>query len=566
MLMRRPGKRERTTGAQGFISGWLGIAGFCLMAFALRCMGAEGRPFENDELYHLLAGQSWAAGHGVSIAGGEYLRVRLYTVATGLSIELFGGSPLTARLPAIIAGTLQVWASFIWVRTVAGQRAAWIAAFLVCFSFRLIDVSQLARFYSWHVLAVWIFATQSYALAGDWRTFGLGERIARGLLAAIALALALYIQATTAIAMIGVGLWAAPIVARSLGFHRWSRGLWLAAGGALAVLLVALIVGGGALLDAMRQFRHVALWAEAGSSRPTFYYSLLANSYGWLLHLLPVAALLAYRNWSRPTLFCLAIIAVSLLLHSFAGMKSDRYISYLDPLILAVWAMAFASLLSSFSQWAAWPFRDLPDRLAAPLAAVVMLVAASSAVLGVPMYRATLYEFLRLARGEPPFVNPEQEDNESVDWTPFMPALRPLTRTSMLVTADDLRALRYLGGFDLLLNRTVMWDFTQAEFGVDPRTGGHGISSASSLAAVMECYPSGSILVSNRRWRTQDVTSGAADFIERTAQPVPMPAGLRLRAFTWRGPDRRNTPACQAILRQIGDRRLHTGERLVALR
>ncbi len=566
MLMRRAGKREQSASTQGVLPDWLGIAGLCLVAFALRCIGTEGRPFENDELYHVLAGHSWAVGHGVSIAGGEYLRVRLYTIATGISVEFFGGSPLAVRLPAIIAGTLQVWASFVWVRAVAGRRAAWTAALLVCFSFRLIDLSQLARFYSWHVLAIWIFATQVYALVGSWAMLGTGERIVRTMVATAALGLALYIQTTTVIAAIAIGLWAAPVLARSLGFHRWSRGLWLSAGLGLAVMLVAVAVAGGALLAAIREFRHVALWAEAGGNRPTFYYSPLANSYGWLLHLLPIAALLAYRKWSRPTWFCMVIVVVGLFLHSFAGMKSDRYISYLDPFILSIWAMATASLLAPIRELVALPFRSLPDRLAMLLAVAVTAVAASSAVVGVPMYRATLSEVLRLARGEPPFANPDQADNESVDWTPYMAKLRPLTHASMLVTADDLRALRYLGGFDLLLNRTVMWDFTQVEFGVDPRTGAHGITSAPSLAAVMDCYPSGAILVSNRRWRSQDVTASAADFIERTAKPVPLPAGLRMRAFTWRGPDRRETPACQALSRQIGDRRQRMGERLVRLR
>jgi hypothetical protein len=566
MLMAGAGMRDHARDRQSLRARWTAIAGLCLLAFALRCLGADTRPFDYDSLYHVLAGRSWAAGHGVAIADGAYLRVQLYSVATGMGIALFGDTPFAARLPAMIAGAALAGLTYAWVRRVAGAQAGWIVGVLVCFGFRLIDLSQLARFYTWHVAAVWVFATQVYLLAVGWMGMRNGERAARSVLAFVALVAAAYVQATTAIALIAVGVWAVPMAAVTFGLNRWSRGLWLAIGGALALGLLVVVLEARLVVAGYEAFRGNALWADANSRRTTFYYSLLVDSYGWMLHLLPFAALLACRRWARPTLFCVVVIAVALLLHSLAGMKSDRYISYLDPFILSIWAMALAALVMPLVDLTVRPFKGLPVRVAMGLAGCVAAVCLSSAVLGVPMYRTTLAQIVNVGRGAPPYNGPDEADNEDVDWTPYLPVLRPLAQTSMLVTADDLRSLDYMGGYDLLLDRTVMWDFTQNEFGRDPRTGGHGITTVASLAAVMGCYPSGSILISLRRWRSADVPADVADFIERTAQPVPLPDALRMRAFTWRGPDRRAVPACQTIEASIGDHRQQIGERLVAMR
>jgi hypothetical protein len=487
-------------------------------------------------------------------------------VATGMAIALFGDSPFTERLPALVAGALVAGVVYAWMRRVAGNQAAWIAGILVCFGFRLIDLSQLARFYTWHVLAGWVFATQVYLLVTGWAGMRNPERIFRGVVAFLALLAAAYVQATTVILLLAVGLWAMPPVLRLLGISRWSRELWIGAMIGVGLLGLAVLFERGMVIGAYKAFRGSAVWSDENSRRPTFYYSLLVDSYGWMLNLLPFAALLAYRNRPRPTLFCIVIIVVALFLHSMAGMKSDRYISYLDPFILSVWAIALASLLMPAIDLMVRPFKGLPVRVAMGLAGVLAAIGLSSAVLGVPMYRETLSQLAHVPRGGAPISGPDRPDNEDIDWRPYMPVLRPLTNTSMLVTADDLRALDFLGGYDLLLDRTVMWDFSQVEFDRDPRTGGHGISTVPGLAAVMNCYPSGTILSSMRRWRSADVPPDVADFVERTAQPVPLPDGLRMRAFTWRGPDRRDTPACRAIEDKIGDHRQQDGQRLVTMR
>lgn len=536
-----------------------------LVAFGIRCIGIEHRPLDYDELYHVLAGRSWAAGHGTSIAAGSYERVRLFTEAVGLSIRWFGPTLLAARLPSLLAGAVAVWLLYRWLAQVANGRLALIGAAMLCVSQPAIALSQVARFYSWHVPAILLVATQAYALRLAWPR---ATRVHRALWLALIVAVlgfAFYLQPTTAIAALAIVL--ALLACEVPRIGGGARMPWVEFA-ALALLFAgsfAVPLGRTALGAAWASYRDAAPWAQEGAGRPTFYYSILAGSYGWLLHLFPFALLLAWRAAWRPALFCGVLLGVALLLHSFAGMKAERYISYLEPFFFAVWAMALNALVPLVARLWSEVASAWPQRAAARLGMVFAIAAGAFALLGVPAFRATAEQVLRVARGAALKVGPDLPENEDVDWTPYVPGLRRVTAGRMLVTADDLRALYYLGGYDLLLNRTVMLDRTQQDFGIDPRTGGRGIMTAQSLARVMRCYPRGAILVSNRRWRSQDVTDDTADFIERHAHRIPMPEASHLNLFTWRTTDASTTPACAALRRQLEARRQQTEARLVTL-
>lgn len=544
---------------------WLGCVGLFLLALAVRWPGAETRPLGYDELYHLLAARSWAEDHALAIAGGEYRRARLYTIATGLCVEAFGWSPGIGRLPAILGGAVQVALLFAWVRGVAGARAGWIAGLLLCFSHDAILTSQFARFYTWHASAVWLFSTTIYSLAIGWRGLSIAARWRRGLIAVVAFLLALHLQDITVIAAAGVAMWLliGMIVGRTPGLpHRWQRpALLVLACGVLATIALAITMP--IIAKALAAFRYGAEWAQAARDRPTFYYSILVGSDGWLLHLLPLAALAACRKAASPALFCCAMLATCLMLHSFAGMKAERYIYYLAPFLIAIWAIAIDAILP----WIVAALRSMTASLKAwagrIVTAALILTIGTCAAIGVPNYRATASDLIDIAHGRPPEADPADLLDEDIDWTPFLPILRPLTRTAMFVTADDLRALHYLGGYDLLLDHTVLWDQTRQEFGRDPRTGGHGISTAASLASVMACYPDGTILVSQRRWRSADVTDETANLIEARATPIILPPALHMLAYAWTTPRQAPAAFCAALRQRIEDRRTLPGGRLV---
>ncbi|MDP2248369.1 MAG: hypothetical protein Q8J65_09585, partial [Nitrosomonadales bacterium] len=177
-----------------------------LVAFLVRWIGAGSNPVHVDELYHLLAGRSWAEEGTLRMLDGEYLRGRGFTMLIGTVFELFGRSDLfVARLPSIFAGALLVSAIFWWLYREAGQKVAWIGAFLFCFASYAILYTQFTRFYALQALLVWLGAIAVY------RALAVGV-IKQALIllvsAFVALAIAFHLQVTTVIAVIALGLWA----------------------------------------------------------------------------------------------------------------------------------------------------------------------------------------------------------------------------------------------------------------------------------------------------------------------------------------------------------------------
>lgn len=529
-------------------------------AFLLRLAGIGDRPPKTDELYHLLAARSWADSGTLAIAQGEYLRARWYTVATGIMYELFGTSIGAGRLLAALGGAVLVAAVGWWMRRLANAGAAWIAGLLLLFSHENMLLSQFARFYTWHAALLWFAAIAAYALVhGErprprWRTLGLAA------LATGSLAVAMHLQETTMILVAALAAWGALLVltAPSMAWLRKSPGLII--GGAVLIALAGAIfvyVARAPLLAGWHSFREVAVWAKDRSDYESYYFWALSGAFGWLFNLLPLAALVAWRSYRQPVLFCGTILLVGLALHSLAGMKALRYIHYLLPFMFAIWALAAvaaapaaARFLSGGWEWSAWP-RPLQSLIRAGLA----LAIAATALLGIPDLQSgarAAGEALRT--GSIVMADDYGEEAEELDWTPWLARLRPLTANSIIVTADDNRTLYYLGDFDLLLNKTILWDVTRSEFARDPRTGKIGISSGASLARVIGCYPSGTILIPEKRWRSADVTDDAANVVERMARRVALPNDVRVRAYVWRRSAASSLPGCAALRERIGAR------------
>jgi hypothetical protein len=548
--------RERS----GFWSSPWTIASLLFLgALLLRLAGIGERPPKTDELYHLLAARSWAENGTLAIADGQYLRARGYTIATAVMYELFGTSIGAGRLLAALGAAVQVATLGLWVRWVASARAAWIAGLLLLFSHESLLLSQFARFYTWHAAFVLIAAVSAYALVHAdperhrWRAIGLAA------LALASLHLAMQLQDTTVIMIAALGAWGAVLFVTSPATAWLRSSPRLMIGGAVLLALAGALFAYAArdpLLAKWQSFRQVAEWAKGRSDHQSYYFWLLLETFGWLFAMLPLAVLTAWRSYRRPVLFCVLILLVGLALHSVAGMKAVRYVYYLLPFMFVIWALAveaaapvISRFLSGGWEWSGWP-APLQSLIRAGLAVVVVAMA----ILGVPdlqlgaraAVKALRTGSIEMAEDYPAI------GREEYDWRPWLPALRPLTANSILITADENRTLYYLGDYDVLLNRTILWDFTKREFARDPRTGRIGISTGASLARVIACYPSGTILIPEKRWRSADVTDDAADVIERETRRVALPADIVMLAYLWRRPAASLSPDCAALRRLIG--------------
>jgi hypothetical protein len=522
-------------------------AGFIfLLALAVRLLGVSSNPVHVDELYHLLAGRSWAEEGTFRMLDGEYLRSRGFTALVGYTFELFGRSDLyIARLPSVLAGALLTSAIFVWLSRQASIKAGWLGAMLFCFSSYAIVNTQFTRFYALQALAVWLGATAIYKL------LALPEP-KRGwwilVLASIALLAAIHLQITTVIAIMALALWALIDLSSQSRVRVMVRNAWSSTNVRITVLLLvaALVVLAIMFSEGLlHQFRYTPRWAAPDQDNFLYYFYEFFFTMPILWLFLPLAGVIALARWPRPALFCIVMAVVPLVLQSLGGMKSSRYVFYALPFLFALWGMAAAILLpaawkaieqgvAALQQTTACRF---PAMVVAALVSFLLAVSVAFAIIANPIYRTTLKSLARDATvgiRQPLRLIASPPD---WPWSDHAPALRSaIGNPSVLLVGDDFNAIVYLENYDLLINTHRVEDIPpKGEFVLDPRTGRRAISRPETIAKVVSCYEDGAVVVSDARWRTYiGISNEAVDTIEQLTQPVT-PAIPGFHVFKWQG-------------------------------
>jgi hypothetical protein len=495
---------------------------------------------------------------------GEYLRGRGFTALTGYTFELFGRADLfIARLPSILGGALLVAAIFVWLSRQAGLLAGWAGALLFCFASYAIVYTQFTRFYSLQALLVWLGAIAVYAaLAEPARR----KCLVLWVFALVTFLVALHLQITTAIAMLALAVWAvidllSPPKMRQCCAQMW-RKTWLKLVVVLLILAAAVVLAkfGGKLIG---EFRFTPRWAEPDRNNYLYYFFEFFFSMPLLWLFLPLAAVLAIARWPRPALFCLVMTIVPMVLQSFGGMKSSRYVFYAFPFWFALWGMAAAVLLpalwrtvlegiAGLRRATSW---QIPDSAAKLLAGVVMLMVVGGAIVAHPIYRDTAQSLRRdlvAVWHDPTRLNAPPPD---LPWSDHSAKLQvALGHPSILLVGDDFHAIAYLGDFDLLVNTHRTQDIKPGgEYVRDPRTGRRAISTPENIAKIVECFPDGAFVVSDSRWRTYiGVSDQAANAIENLMERQE-PAIPGFHIYKWHGSTHGN--GCEEV------RALATGHR-----
>ena len=493
-----------------------------------------GNPPEFDEMYTVLAAHGWLVDGVPRIGEGLYDRALAYTVLVAGFFDAFGESIVVARIPSVIAGSLLVVAVFLWTRSVAGSLAAWIAALFVALAPISIQVSQFARFYALQGLVFWLAAIGIYYIWA--RRPKLWLAIPLAIACGLGFLFALHLQILTAIGLVGILLWLAVAIGVPLLLSLRERPLALWGTIALLVLLavavLAFAIVSGLLEELIRKYRFTPLHALAVRNQVWFYHLAMIERYASLWPIFPVAALLAVAVRPRVALFCLSVFVPGFLLLSFGGMKQFKYLAFLMPFLFVLWAIALARVFALLRTGLVWT-TDLALQAVAPSlprrpARYVMI--------------AGCIGFLLLSNGAPartlllPFGIQLDAEAAPVDWAAARETLQPLVDdASIVLTNEELALLYYLGRYDVTVSGSRLSETEgRTEFSIDDRTGRPVVSTAELVARIMACYPGGLLLTNVSKWRNPaQLDNEVADLIERHAQPVDVPRGSRIVAFTW---------------------------------
>ncbi len=502
-------------------------------------------PLQTDEIFHVLAGRSWSEHGTLRILDGEYRRAALLTKTIGLIYRLTGSDSLfVARCVPIAATAILMTSMVLWIGRRAGLVAAGAAALLMLFNSQMMLASVFARFYSPQALLVWLASIAVFASL-EARSRRRVAWLALGALTALAISFRL--QVTTIVAAGAIGLW----VAIEAWFAGWLTDL-LRKPLVRLLLLPGLIVLAAAAAWVIGQFGgrffEAPLWAQSNADDYLFFLRTWMTAMPLLVVGFPVAFLLAWQINPRVARFGLVMTLVPLAAQSLGAMKSSRYVCYVLPYFLLVWAFACARA-DKFLR------RRLSDSGIVSSATIVLLALGAFLVFAQGGYRRTA--LLYLHAGGSTLLHPSKFAQPIVDrpWTEHAAALAALARNApLVVNNDDLRGLYHLGRHDILINLARIDEIIPPhEFSRDFRTGRPVVGSPGAVDGMLRCLPGGLIVVTNTSWRNPlYVTAPVADGIEQSAVPVtPGIAGFRL--FRWQGSGQ--GADCPAVRRALGSGR-----------
>jgi len=507
------------------------------LALAVRLIGVgiDHHPV-GDEMFHILAAQSWATDGTLAIADGAYTRAAWYTKLVGALFLLLGNSLVVARLPALVFGVLWPLLLFVWVNRNAGRLPAWIAAGLFAIAPHAIELSLYSRMYTMHgfffLLASMIFFQ---LLTGKQ---SLSKALLLSAVFIVSLALAMHLQLTTAVGLIALFLAAlADLTLQNRDRLMKSR---FAVISLLSISALA-ILGIGVLYLFWDTFE--PLWKTflftAFANRDAdirYYHKILVASYPVLWLLTPFAAIIAiYRN-PRFALFCVIVFVFVLFVHSISGRKAERYVYYAMPFLFAIWGMAVA--------WLIPPLNRLLDQIAEKLRAdYIMLGSGRSfglafktlfSLIGIAFIVSGSGAFARTAHilnGESYYFGVRLSN-----WEKATPYLQDLIREAPVVlTTNFPKTLYYFGRYDVAFSPVIVADVLRGEEGgLDFRTGRPAIGTVESLRQLLDEHPHGVFVAESSEWRNRfRMTDEAADLLEQYARPVDLPGNARIVAYTW---------------------------------
>ena len=526
------------------------------VALALRLVNLDHTAYV-DELNHVMAAASLLSEGTLLLEGTyEYTRARLFTWMVAGAYLVFGESLVAARIPAVVAGTLLVVVTFLWVRTAAGRWEGWTAGILLMLAPQAIYHSQLARFYAVQALFVVGAAWCVYALATGPRRPWHRRRV--GLLAGGAVALgvaAMGVQINSLVGLAAIGGWLVAVLGlqvlrsdRPLRAYRVPAAVVGLLGGAILVWLWV----SGTLAGATAAFGHVDVWARGQETNLRYYHYHLLSHYPLLWAPFPIVAVLALRRRARATSLWLAIFVLVVGAHSVAPQKASRYIFYALPFFFALTGMVVGPLLRAvLGEFRTFAGRWLGRRTAAAAAVGILAVSLVFAAWGNAAFSYTARMVVGDDAGWPFDVLYRGE----ADWRGVAEDLgREIREASAVVTSTELKAVYFLGRNDVILSANYLGVTEEGEpreaFSRNWKTDVPMMVRPGSVEQVVGCRPSGLILVEDNHWRQSwSVPNETADTVEALTQRVALDPGRRIHAFRWDHGDDFDPPevACEGL-------------------
>jgi hypothetical protein len=343
------------------------------------------------------------------------------------------------------------------------------------------------------------------------------------------------LQVTTLIGVVGLASWGLAVTSPAV--WAWFKGQQAAIRFAyiFAIAIAAMIAYLRAAPSLVESYLFSPLWNS--ETHAGYYFIFFRNQLGAFWSLLPLAIITSLLVKPRQAFFFACVFSVAFLLHTFAGMRAERYLFYAMPFFATIWAIAITDV-----------FRRLQRRMATELSSrnypgahVISAKALSNAILAALIVCAVLMTpasetTARMVLNKPSHT-PTYWHYHPTSWNSAKSTIEALVDGSdVFLTSQAYHAIYYIGDFDVEVsaNGPTEIDAANDRIMIDHRTGRRVIDDSIALREIVACNDSGVLVVHRRGWRHfSSVNDDVADFVEAHMNRVEVPREWGMRIYKW---------------------------------
>ena len=499
-----------------------------------------GKSPDFDEYYHLLAARSWAENGTFTILEGEYTRGYFYTILVGWFFSMFNESIEIARLPSLLAGSLNVLVVFLFVSRNAGITAALITSLFFIFDPVAVDLSTQVRFYAIQGLLFWIVAVLVFYSTHP--AISIHLRLGMILTILPILALAAHLQRITLIGVTGFAVWIFIEHGKKIiGIVRHSlktRTVWVVVIGLTFFSIIYMFKGD--IHDIWERYLSAPGWLQEKKHQTLYYPYQLLKQYPLFWSFFPIAVLLVIKSHKRIVVYCLVMFATLLLLHSFAGSKHPRYFNYALPFLFIIWGIFLAQIFRFF--------RD-------SLLEIIPVRTGAYRQVSINMVAIMLFSYSILSLNVANYYQMTKNFQKSLDsqgrWIYAEPLLKKLADQVdiVLVTASN-RAIYHIGRYDYAISPSQVRETeSEREFGRDPRSGRYAIGTVQSIKLILDCTESGLFVSAKNRWKNAiyGIDNEGVDILLENTNEVKIPDEWGLVIRSWKSQKNNHADKCKNL-------------------
>jgi hypothetical protein len=480
-----------------------------------------------DEMYHMLAAESWRTSGELRILDGEYLRGSLFTKMVALHSNICGPSLECARSMSVAASVLLVFLVTAFAGIAMHPAVGVVAGLLLALNPGLVVVSQYVRFYSLHALVLFVIAAVLFILVAHWRRMSLWQTLGLASLIAALLPFANHLHVLTQVGLLALTFAASIILVPDIA--NWLRQKRLGVTFFVILTVSAVLAFSLFFVDIeskIQALRSASGWAERHKDDWLFYDHMLRRWYPLLWPMMAVLPILAVAQWPRHSIYFLVAFASSLIVLSVAGTKAERLIVFALPFLfipmaagitIGLW-LFIGFLQKRIGELFRWP---TGRPLVKPLVGAIVIGSLTLFAINEPIARD-------LARK---LTNKESTRlfwayRTVADWPAAVDELRDtIKHYPVVISSTGVTTAYYLGDFSFELNSSVMRETdTRQEFGLDHRTGRQVISNLESIMKIVRECGSTLVIVEKGHHPNEETLTG----LDELVSPLTPAANMRV--------------------------------------